>query len=331
MVCIDWHTHKYTTHNDKRVLWVTANNFRFKQFLLKQCEALKNIILNEFPELATDPNNDEHFIHFVTAVTTANCHYYCHTKGYTSATMEMPDNFEQGVTYSTKSHKIAYLIIANTILQLTSFSGNMPLTKYNQLAQIGCKTSNSLQEVIQALPNNSSLSVVLSSASTLMSDMPVYKGNSVHGLLEITKSSKYESDVTSLTYSSYGYKIPKRWIASYNNNDHFYGWIQIAKSVYGNRLDILELQDNTDPTIEEICEAMDDGTISVIRVSDENSNLYEQCNNTLGILTIKKPRYTNVDCEIEFISVNTDFTKMYNVYYRGTLRGWKVVTLTSLA
>ena len=74
MVCIDWHSHQYYNHEDKRVLWFTINNYSFKQYMLKQSESLKNMILNEFPELATDITNpNEHFIHFVTGVTEANC------------------------------------------------------------------------------------------------------------------------------------------------------------------------------------------------------------------------------------------------------------------
>ena len=72
------------------------------------------------------------------------------------------------------------------------------------------------------------------------------------------------------------------------------------------------------------------GTIALIRVANSESNLYRQCNENLGILTIKKPRYTEVDCEIEFNGVNTDFIRMINIYYRGSLRGWKQVTLTSI-
>ena len=331
MVCIDWHSHQYYNHEDKRVLWFTINNYSFKQYILKQAESLKNMILNEFPELATDPTNpNEHFIHFVTGVTEANCAYYCHKQGYYEATAEVPDEFIQGDKYTRKGHKIAYLILTNTILQLTNFSGNMPRSRYNQLAQIGCDTSNTLIEVINAVPNNSTLVITLSNDSTLFNDMPIFKGNTVHGILSITKSPKYDSEVSRLTYTSYAYKQPKIWIASYNNNDRFYGWEQIAKSVYGNINEIDFETENTNPTIQEICEALPLSSIAVLRVSNTESNLYTQCNENLGILTIKKPRYTNVDCEIEFTTVTTDFMKMYNIYYRGTLRGWKQVTLTNL-
>ena len=260
MVCIDWHSHRYFSHSDKRVLWFTINNYLFKQFMLKQSESLKNMILSEFPELATNPlNANEHFINFVTGVTEANCAYYCHKQGYYEATAEVPDEFIQNEKYSRKGHKIAYLIITNTILQLTAFSGNVPFARYNQLAQIGCDTSNTLEEVINAVPNNSTLIITLSSQSNLMNDMPEYRGNKVHGILSICKSPKYDSEVSSLTYTSYGYTTPKMWIASYNNNDHFYGWEQIKKSIYGNKNELSFESDliANDPTIEQICEAMD--------------------------------------------------------------------------
>lgn len=332
MVCIDFHSHQYYNHADKRVLWFTINNFRFKQFMLKQAESLKNMILNSYPDLAVNPQDaNEHFIHLVTGVNEANCSFYCHRKGFVESLVEVPDEFTSGVKYTAKSHKIAYLIISNTILQITSFSGNMPMAKYNQLAQIGCTTANTLVEVIEALPNNSSIVVTLSQDSTLFNSMPLYKGNRVHGILSITKSPIFESLVARLTYTSYAYVTPKMWIGSYNNNDKFYGWQQVAKSVYGNLSEINfpnTVQDAEDPTLAEVCEALEVGSIAVLRVHSDSTNLYTDCGNRLGILTIKKPRYTETDCEIEFITVGSDYAKYYNVYYRGTLRGWKEVTLT---
>ena len=70
--------------------------------------------------------------------------------------------------------------------------------------------------------------------------------------------------------------------------------------------------------------------MAVLRVATTDSNLYQQCNNNLGFLTIKKPRYDYVDCEIEFVSSGSDFIKMITNYYRGTLRSWKQVTLTTI-
>lgn len=119
----------------------------------------------------------------------------------------------------------------------------------------------------------------------------------------------------------------------------FIGWIEVQKSVYGNINEINFNEENTNPTIAEVCEAMDSGTIAVLRIGVTGTNLYSEVGNRLGILTIKKPRYTETDCEIEFIESGSDFEKMYNFYYRGTLRGWrkargvygKVAEITSIS
>ena len=324
MIVTDWHSHNYYLHSDKRVLWFTINNYSYKDYLLKQAENLKRMILNSYPDLAVDETNpDEHFIRFVTGATQSNMELYAHKKGFKASTTEVPDQFTEGVRYSLKAHKIAYIIITNTILQMTKYCGVAPLTRYNQLAQIGCTNENTLIEVINKVPNNSELVITMSTASTLFNDMPTYKGNIVHGLLSIKKAPRFESEIARLTYTSYGYKNPKMWIASYNNNDHFYGWVEVQKSVYGNINEINFATENTNPTLAEVCEAMDWGTIAVLRIASTSSNLYSDVGNRLGILTIKKPRYTEVDCEIEFIDASSDFEKMYNFYYRGTLRGWR--------
>lgn len=223
MIVTDWHSHNYYSHEDKRVLWFTINNYTYKDYLLKQAESLKRMILNSYPELATNPENpNEHFIRFVTGVSQSNMELYSHKKGFKASTTEVPDQFVEGERYSLMGHKIAYMIISNTILQMTQYSGKAPLSRYNQLAQIGCDNTNTLIEVINKVPNNSELVITLSTESTLFNDMPSYKGNTVHGLLSIKKAPRFESEIARLTYTSYGYKNPKMWIASYNNNDRFY-------------------------------------------------------------------------------------------------------------
>ena len=79
-------------------------------------------------------------------------------------------------------------------------------------------------------------------------------------------------------------------------------------------------------SISDICENMDSSAISVIRVGSTDSQLYTECMNKLGVLTIKKPNYTNVDCEIEFCTSGTVTEKFYSFYFRGTLRDWKVAS-----
>lgn len=324
MIVTDWHSHNYYLHDDKRVLWFTINNYTYKDYLLKQAENLKRMILNSYPQLAVDETNpNEHFIRFVTGVSQSNMELYSHKKGFKASTTEVPDQFTEGVRYTLMGHKIAYMIITNTILQITQYCGKAPLSRYNQLAQIGCTNENTLIEVINKVPNNSELTITLSSDSTLFSDMPTYRGNTVRGLLTIKKAPRFESEIARLTYTSYGYKNPKMWIASYNNVDHFYGWKEVAKSIYGNINEINFQEENTDPTIAEVCEAMDWGTIAVLRIGTSGTNLYSDVGNRLGVLTIKKPRSNEVDCEIEFIDSGSDFEKMYNFYYRGTFRGWR--------
>lgn len=333
MVVTDFHSHHYYLHEDKRVLWYSANRYQYKQHLLKLSEALKSLILGEFPELAVDRNNpNEHFIHFTSGGTQANVQYYAHQQGFCASTTEVPDSFVEGVPYSDRSMRIGYMIVANSILSELGFSGKEPLVKYMQLAQIGCTTNNSLLEVIEALPNASELMVVVSSDSRLKQDMPVYKGENQKGLLHIRKSRVYESDVTELTFSSYALKIPKRWIASYNNLDHFFGWSDIGQRVYGNVGEISRLEENgiTNPTLAQVIDAMDNGSIAILRIGSSDNSLYSDCMNKLGIVTIKKPRYTYVDAEIEFIGTGSDFDKFYNIYYRGEFRGWKKVNLTSV-
>ena len=316
---IDFHTSHYPLHDDKRVLWFTANFYDMRPRIIKFAEWCKNRILEWYPSLKPNYDKGEIFSRFVyvTDPTLAN-----HAKkyGFWGTVCDIPDTIEMldSMQYGYVSKRLGFLIAYNYIFQMAEFSDRGTKQVYNSLLDIGANNSMHLSEVVEAVPNGSTLNVRISSDTALLEDMPRFLSG---GILTITKSPTPSSVKATCMYQTVCNNTTKLWVNSFDNSAEN-GWVQLQPAFMDNTM----ITEGTN--LATLIDKMPVSTEALFRITSSSPLWSEMPAQENGILRITKVYNSTSEDYISiavFFTTATTVKKYETIIYNGTPRTWKQV------
>lgn len=257
--------------------------------LLSAAHYLQNAITNIYPEL---DNTD--FIKLLGMGNEGTLTDYADSLGIPATLIETPINFVQETAYTNKSAKIAYLIIANSILitsgnYLKIVSGNYSYTKN----QLGANSANTLQELWEKVPRGNIVQYEVDGSATIKNDLP----NNYKSTLIIFKGFS-DSNFGLILFVNTGISNPRPYFANVQNND-ISEWFSMLPSWGGP-----DFSDEDLATLDSLYAAIKPGQRAVIRV-------------ITGMDLINSMPVTDQSGQLEIIVpyVRSSYTKTAIAYY----------------
>lgn len=226
LLVFNCHNSNYFEHaagGESRVLWYNVNanavDNKYNNNLLKATAKIRKDILDVYPYLYGNKFNS-----FLGTVSDGTYGGFVSGSGCRFVLAESPIRWtENGNWFDQKTGYINYLILYNTFKACLSDEFYTPYkVNFNSLSQIGCSNNNTLTEVCDKLPPTCSISVLLSSTgSTLSNDLPTR--NVYTGLLKITKEHETNRCVITFTVAD-GSRNSIEWGASYKESYGLSNW-----------------------------------------------------------------------------------------------------------
>lgn len=226
LFCCDMHQY-HTTNTSDLLFWYNCSTYEVnyptvRNNLLKTVGWLRRDILADYPILTPSINSDSFMEFRQISGTDGTFISYTFKKGCSGFLCESPQAIKGGAAYSVSALDVSCRIVFNSLWSTLSQFFPVPQEAVKNLSEIGMTASNTMEEVLAALPYRATLDCSLDPGTTLHDSISTILGGIHLHITSLTEDGKRTlqafsmdnagSDTVMLVNTARNNQIVNKWI-----------------------------------------------------------------------------------------------------------------------